>query len=47
MSVGGLIRLTVHSAQSTVSVGGLCAGVPVFGRDCFVALRAPRNDRQQ
>ncbi|MDR1094744.1 MAG: hypothetical protein LBL66_11415 [Clostridiales bacterium] len=20
--------------------------VPVFGRDCFVALRVPRNDRQ-
>ncbi|MDR1092757.1 MAG: hypothetical protein LBL66_01250 [Clostridiales bacterium] len=37
-------QFTVHSPQSTVSVGGLCAGVPVFGRDCFVALRAPRND---
>ncbi|MDR1094749.1 MAG: hypothetical protein LBL66_11440 [Clostridiales bacterium] len=25
---------TVHSPQSTVSVGEHCAGVPVFGRDC-------------
>ncbi|MDR1093275.1 MAG: hypothetical protein LBL66_03915, partial [Clostridiales bacterium] len=25
---------------------GKRAGVPVFGRDCRVALRAPRNDRR-
>ncbi|MDR1093087.1 MAG: hypothetical protein LBL66_02950 [Clostridiales bacterium] len=35
----------MHSAQCTVAVGDVCArGVPVFGRDCRVALRAPRND---
>ncbi|MDR1094283.1 MAG: hypothetical protein LBL66_09075 [Clostridiales bacterium] len=37
-------QCTVHSAQSTVSVGEHCAGVPLSGRDCRVALRAPRND---
>ncbi|MDR1092672.1 MAG: hypothetical protein LBL66_00820 [Clostridiales bacterium] len=35
----------MHSAQCTVSVGDVCAwGVPLHGRDCRVALRAPRND---
>ncbi|MDR1094686.1 MAG: hypothetical protein LBL66_11125, partial [Clostridiales bacterium] len=42
---GTFAQSIVHSAQSTVSVGGHCAGVPLFGRDCRVALRAPRNDR--
>ncbi|MDR1092654.1 MAG: hypothetical protein LBL66_00730 [Clostridiales bacterium] len=37
----------VHSAQSTVAVGDICArGFPLFGRNCRVALRAPRNDKR-
>ncbi|MDR1093321.1 MAG: hypothetical protein LBL66_04150 [Clostridiales bacterium] len=34
------------STQSTVSVEGYCAGVPLSGRDCRVGrfTRPPRND---
>ncbi|MDR1093093.1 MAG: hypothetical protein LBL66_02980 [Clostridiales bacterium] len=41
-----LKQCTVHSPQ--FRSGDVCArGVLVFGRDCRVALRAPRNDRRR
>ncbi|MDR1093373.1 MAG: hypothetical protein LBL66_04415 [Clostridiales bacterium] len=40
-------QFTIHNAQCTINRNERKArGVPVFGRDCRVALRAPRNDKR-
>ncbi|MDR1094203.1 MAG: hypothetical protein LBL66_08670 [Clostridiales bacterium] len=42
-------QFTIHNAQLRLRFfthgmnDGKARGVPLFGRDCFVALRAPRN----
>ncbi|MDR1092966.1 MAG: hypothetical protein LBL66_02325 [Clostridiales bacterium] len=36
-------QFTIHNAQFR-NERGMRASVPLFGRDCRVALRAPRND---
>ncbi|MDR1093323.1 MAG: hypothetical protein LBL66_04160 [Clostridiales bacterium] len=37
-------QCTVHSAQ--FRSGDIAQSVPLSGRDCRVALRAPRNDKR-